>query len=440
MSKTLSYEKELISFILKNKDSNESLEILSKVKPDIFFFKEHKELIQALLNINKDNKLGLLNKELLEDYLKKIDSDVTTEKILEIARTRPCIDYDKIINILDKSKKAHDYITSLKRIILEVETTNITNISDLINDTECALDKLTSNNYTEQYSLLNTKECIQELKDTLNKPQLHFTISAGFNNWDANYPLYRGDLILVAARTSMGKTAFTLNMFVNQLQSNVKAVFITLEMPPIKLLLRMLSIATGIKSKIIREKTYNMNEHRLIDEKLEEWKDKVFYVKGGYNNNLSQIKTTISRLKRTGDLDVVYIDYLGLVISKELTKSKRDKQSIYQYVVNDLKQLAIQYNIVIVLVHQLNRGVNKREDKRPNMDDLRDSGEIEQAADQIVMLHSDDYYNKDRKYLPIEKKQMVSYFEKAREHGFGKLDYEFEGSTQRFFPIMGENN
>ncbi len=219
-------------------------------------------------------------------------------------------------------------------------------------------------------------------------------IATGF--YDLDYKtagLQPSDLILIAARPSMGKTAFVLNIaeYV-ALKSNVATVIFSLEMSQDQLVKRILAMNSRVDSQSIR--TGNLSG--------EEWTDLMESARVVGNSDLviddtsaisiSELRSKCRKLKLEKNLGLVIIDYLQLMSGSKKSESRQQEIS---EISRSLKSLAREISVPVIALSQLSRAVEQRPDKRPMLSDLRESGAIEQDADVVMFIYRDDYYNKD---------------------------------------------
>lgn len=196
-----------------------------------------------------------------------------------------------------------------------------------------------------------------------------------------------GDYIALGGGTGQGKTAFALNMAKNVAMCNKKVLYCSLEMPLEQLQNRFNCITSGLNSKKVR--TFNFNETEFFQyvKGLKSLKDWPIYVSTNYKLTIEKLEDTIIMLKP----DFVIIDYLGLM-------SYNGNSSMYEKVTNlsrQIKILATEYNIPIMVLVQLNRDLKNRQDKHPVLSDIRESGAIEQDADFVLFVHREYYYSQD---------------------------------------------
>ncbi len=239
----------------------------------------------------------------------------------------------------------------------------------------------------------------------------------------------KGDLIILAARPSMGKTAFALNLGLNAATIFDKTVAIfSLEMPSEQLVKRMLSSKGAVQgSKLKNGYLDNRDWNNLYDAAQELQQAKIF-LDDSSTIRMSDIFSKCRKLKSEHGLDIVIIDYLQLISGGKKTESRQQEVS---EISRNLKQLARELEVPVIALSQLSRKTEQRpgEDKRPILSDLRESGSIEQDADLVMFLHSADYYKKDKP----EIRSMQIIVAKHRNGAVGDVDLTFEPGISTFF-------
>lgn len=239
----------------------------------------------------------------------------------------------------------------------------------------------------------------------------------------------RGDLIILAARPSMGKTAFALNLGLNAATIFDKTVAIfSLEMPSEQLVKRMLSSKGAVQgSKLKNGYLDNRDWNNLYDAAQELQQSKIF-LDDSSTIRMSDIFSKCRKLKSEHGLDIVIIDYLQLISGGKKTESRQQEVS---EISRSLKQLARELEVPVIALSQLSRKTEQRpgEDKRPILSDLRESGSIEQDADLVMFLHSADYYKKEKP----EIRSMQVIVAKHRNGAVGDVDLTFEPGISTFF-------
>lgn len=222
-------------------------------------------------------------------------------------------------------------------------------------------------------------------------------ISTGLNNLNAyTGGLNASELTIVAARPSVGKTALAINLALGAARDNAKVVFFSLEMPEKQLTSRFLAHIGNIDLNRFKDANKyftpkNKADWPMIIDTLSKLD---LEVHDSFNQSMQQIRSKVRKaVREAGEKKVVVIiDYLSLIVANDLKANTHVQVS---QISRDLKKLAREFNTAVVCLAQLNRGVEQRQDKRPMMSDLRESGSIEQDADIIALLYRDDYYNRD---------------------------------------------
>lgn len=227
-----------------------------------------------------------------------------------------------------------------------------------------------------------------------NKDEL-VGVTTGFYDLDAlTSGLQKSDLIILAARPSMGKTAFALNLAQNVALKGKKGVAIfSLEMPKIQIAKRMLCAEAEVDTQRSNTGHMQLKDFQKLTDAMERLADTRIYIDDTAGVTATDIKAKCRRLMLDEkDLGLVVIDYLQLM---EGGGNPNDRNQQISAISRSLKGLARELNVPIIALSQLSRGVEARNDKRPMLSDLRDSGAIEQDADIVMFIYRDEYYNKD---------------------------------------------
>ena len=208
----------------------------------------------------------------------------------------------------------------------------------------------------------------------------------------------KSDLIIIAGRPSMGKTAFAMNVAQHMVFKQKKRVgFFSLEMSSEAIALRMLSSLSSVSQQNIRTGDYEKKagETTAVTSAIELMNDCEFYVDDTAGISPMELRSKARRLKRGSGIDVIIVDYLQLM---SIPKFSENRVNEIGEVTRALKALAKELDVPVIALSQLNRGVESRQDKRPFLSDLRESGSIEQDADLITFLYRDEVYNDDSKF------------------------------------------
>jgi replicative DNA helicase len=247
------------------------------------------------------------------------------------------------------------------------------------------------------------------IKETLDKTLLarkrdsHISgVSTGFNDLDRILSgLQQSDLFILAGRPSMGKTAIAINIAVNACKflnpnlddkKNLKAVgFFSLEMSSDQLASRILSMECSINATKFRTGQLSENEWEVVATRSAEIAKMPFFIDDTPALSISAIRTRARRMLRKNNLGLLVIDYLQLIRGSSSRSAENRVQEVSE-ITQGLKAIAKELNIPVIALSQLSRAVEQREDKRPQLSDLRESGSIEQDADVVAFIYRDSYY------------------------------------------------
>ena len=242
----------------------------------------------------------------------------------------------------------------------------------------------------------------------------------------------RGDLIILAARPAMGKTAFALNLALNASFYNPGAIAIfSLEMPAEALMKRILSAKSAVESNKLRSGAILDDEFSKLNEAANELMASKLFVDDSSNIKISEVFSKCRKLKSEHGLDLVVIDYLQLI-----SGSGDNRQQEISEISRSLKGLAREMECPVIALSQLSRSVETRPDKHPMLSDLRESGAIEQDADIVMFLYRDAYYAKDdeaEQNNPTDQTDLD--IAKHRNGATGKVELAFQKSISAFFNI-----
>lgn len=263
-----------------------------------------------------------------------------------------------------------------------------------------AVEKLSEIEETGYSADFDLKSTLVELYDEMQQDYGDLTgISMGYQELNRmTNGLQEGDLIIIGARPSMGKTAFALNVAYHAANTGTVVGFFSLEMKDKKLLKRMISLVGNVDGQKMQYPKQRFN--------LEDWtkSSRAFsiinelpidiYDKASISVQEIRAKTRALKRKHPDKKLVIFIDYLQL-ITEDTSKYKGNRQQEMGEVSRKLKMMAMDLEVAVVALSQLSRGVESRQDKRPLLSDLRETGQIEQDADLIAFLYRDDYYDKE---------------------------------------------
>lgn len=242
-------------------------------------------------------------------------------------------------------------------------------------------------------------------------------------------------LVIVAARPAVGKTAFALNIACAAAKSTKKNIAIfSLEMPAEQLIMRMISSLGQVDNKKLQTGKMENEDWRRINEAISQLADTNIYFHDAGGVTASEIKAKCRRLSTMGDgLGLVIIDYLQLIDSS--SKYSGSRQQEVSEISRSLKTMALELEVPVIALSQLSRSVEKREDKKPVLSDLRESGSIEQDADIVAALHAPDVEAPADDNLPVPIQLIIL---KHRNGPIATIDMLFKKKTSTFLSIKRE--
>ena len=242
--------------------------------------------------------------------------------------------------------------------------------------------------------LINTMDYAEK---AFRKSEEVIGLRTGLKDFDKKIGgLHKSDLIIIAGRPSMGKTAFATNLaynITNDLKNNKNSknvIFFSLEMSSEQLATRIISEIAGLSSENIRTGNLSKGDFNKLLKGSEDLKNLTLFIDDTPALTLASIRTRARRLKRKSGLDLIVVDYLQLVSSDSRYNESRVQE--ISEITRGLKAIAKELDLPVIALSQLSRKVEDREEKRPQLADLRESGSIEQDADLVVFLYREEYY------------------------------------------------
>ena len=409
---------------------------------DLFYSDRNAKIFDAISSLTEKGKpvdLTTVATELEDRKLLKQIGDI--EYITEIINSVPtAANIDEYIKIVEEK-------AILRRLI--EEATSIA--SDGYNTTEDFNDVL-DNAEKKILNVVKTRKGseFRSIQEVLSKTQSDLEKLAQTKNeitglqtgfYDLNKVtsgLHPNELIIIAARPAMGKTAFALNLATNIAMYNNKPVALfNMEMGAEQLAMRMLSSQGQIDGYKIRNGRLENNDWKRVNEAISRLSDTKIYIDDTPGMTISEIRAKCRRLASSeSGLGIVIIDYLQLISGS--AKYAGNRQQEVSEISRSLKTLAMELDIPIVALAQLSRTVEGREDKRPLLSDLRESGSIEQDADIVAFLYRDDYYTKQ---VSIDENTSKSEFiiAKHRNGPTTTIDLVFKRNTSTFVSMLKED-
>jgi replicative DNA helicase len=254
-------------------------------------------------------------------------------------------------------------------------------------------------------------------------------LSTGFIDLDKmTSGFQKSDLIIVAARPSMGKTAFALNVAQNvALRTGETVAIFSLEMSSAQLVMRMIASEGNIDAQAFRTGNLNEEDWEKLTMSIGTLSEASIFIDDTPGITIFDIRAKLRRLQAEHGLGLVMIDYLQLISGRGIDSRQQEISEISR----SLKLMAREFNVPIIALSQLSRAVEQRQDKRPMLSDLRESGSIEQDADMVAFLYRDDYYNEES-----EKKNIAEIIiGKQRNGPVGRVELLFLKNYNKFLSL-----
>lgn len=377
--------------------SSETIDIAARsILIETFYFKNHQEIYKAILDMyNKKIPIDIFTlSTFLQDngLLQKVGG---IKVLLELVNQIPNLVYFKeYIRLLQDKFLRRSLIKLGYQAINSGYITNIS-LEHILYDFENLLFSLTSE--VKKQKVSSTAELLSniflELKEKSLNPTLSGT-SSGFYDLDSfTQGFQNSDLIIVAGRPSMGKTALCLNIAINVVKnSKLPVLFFSLEMSKEQLAYRLLSTETNISQMRLRSGKLYRDEWLHVTKILKDLSNLPLFIDDTPNLSIQDIRSKIKTIIfEQNTIGLIIIDYLQLMENSKFRIENRVQE--LSQITRLLKNVAREFNVPLIALSQLSRNVENRVNKRPILSDLRESGSIEQDADLVLMLYRDSYYN-----------------------------------------------
>ncbi|HOP49446.1 MAG TPA: replicative DNA helicase [Ignavibacteriales bacterium] len=373
-------------------------QVIEILPPDAFtnsLFRKCYEIIIDSFEHNRKVDLITITDRLSQDekFAKNIDEikslllDITTNLIASI-------------NVTEHSKILQDKYIRRKLINTGIEIAKETQnwqgeVDDLLDLAEHKIFEIAEEKMKTSYQDMKSaiSDAYQYIETVHTHQEQSFSVKTGLNKLDdLTGGFHKSDLIIVAARPSMGKTAFALTIAKNAaLRYKVPVAFFSLEMSTLQLALRLICAEAKINAHQLRTGKLPSNEITKLSKTIYKLSEAPIYIDDSPLQTVLDIRAKVRRLVSEKKVGLVMVDYLQLIKSTGSSKEVSREREV-SIISSSLKALAKEANIPVVALAQLNRSVEQRSDKIPQLSDLRESGSIEQDADLVIFLHRPEYY------------------------------------------------
>lgn len=425
-------EKMVLNCLLINIESIEFT--LKTLSVEAFYFKNHQEIYKAIIFMYK-NKLPIDILTLitfLQDngLLEKIGG---IKVLIELINQVPNLVYfEEYVRLLKDKFLRRKLIKFGYEIINSGYITNIS-LENIINDFEDKLFNLVTEIGTQK--LISSAELLNKIFIELKEKSLNPTLAglpSGFYDLDLlTQGFQKSDLIIIAGRPSMGKTALGLNIALNILKESKQPIlFFSLEMSKEQIMYRLLSIEANINQTRLKSGKLYKDDWLKLNQIIKVMSKIPFFIDDMPNLSIQEMQLKIKTiLFEQGKIGLIIIDYLQLMQNPK-SKMENRVQEI-SIITRALKNLARQFSIPIIALSQLSRNVENRVDKKPILSDLRESGSIEQDADIVLMLYKNqDFHTKQNEIQDYQLTELI--IAKQRNGPLGNIKLKFDPNRTKF--------
>jgi len=389
-------EQAVLGSMLTDKEAvNAAIETL---KEDAFYRDDNKAIYQAIMNLySKSEPIDIIT---LKDELESMDKFEQVGGFEYLAslpdKVPTTANVQKYIKIVEEKSILRKLIRTANEII-ELGYSPTEDVEDIMDGAEKRIFDIMQSKNQKGYTPIKDVlvESFTKLEELYNRKQHITGVPTGFAELDYKTAgLHGSELILVAARPAMGKTAFALNIAANAaLRGNAPVAIFSLEMSKDQLVNRILCSEAMVDSNKVRTGKLEEDDWVKLAGSIGPLSESEIYIDDTPGISVMEIRTKCRKLKMEKDIGLVVIDYLQLVQGSNKRGGSREQE--ISEISRSLKILAKEINVPVIALSQLSRAVEQRPDHRPMLSDLRESGAIEQDADIVMFLYRDDYYNKE---------------------------------------------
>ena len=438
MPQALEVEKAVLGALMIDRDAY--LEVCDKLIPESFYEPRNQLVYEAIRGLSMEESpvdvLTVTDKLEKMGHLEEVGGPAYIAELSSKVATSANIEYHSSI-VAEKylARQMIHYVGVVGKKVFD-ETYDI---KDVVNEAESILLELSQNNMKKDYSVLSpiVDKAMDLVKIAHSNKGGITGISTGYYQLDdMTCGWQNSDLVIIAGRPAMGKTAFALSLAKNiAADQNIPMAFFSLEMSDVQLTNRLMSNACMIEGKKLMSGQLDRSDWLRLDKKLDKLKDAPLYIDDTEGLSVMELRTKARRMVREHGVKLIMIDYLQLMTANGMRYNSRQEE--VSLISRSLKGLAKELNIPVLALSQLNRGVESRvgvEGKRPQLSDLRESGSIEQDADMVIFLHRPEYYrifkSQDGTIDYHNKAEVV--ISKHRKGATGIIMMEFKGEFTRF--------
>ena len=422
-------EQAVLGSMLTDKDA--VISAIEVLKEEDFYRADNRAIYEAVINLyNRAEPIDIITVKAELESLGKFEKVGGLEYLVSLPDKVPTTaNAMKYIKIVEEKSTLRNLIKTANEII-ELGYDPTEDVEDIMEGAEKKIFNIMQNNDKKGYSPIKDVlvESFTQLEELYNRKQHITGVPSGFVELDYKTAGFHGsDLVLIAARPAMGKSAFALNIVTNAaVRSNVPVAIFSLEMSKEQMVNRILCSEAMVDSNKVRTGKLEEDDWTKLAGSIGPLSDAEIYIDDTPGISVMEIRAKCRKLKLEKNIGMVVIDYLQLIQGSNKRNGSREQE--ISEISRSLKILAKELNIPVIALSQLSRAVEQRPDHRPMLSDLRESGAIEQDADIVMFLYRDDYYNKDS-----EKKDIAEVIiAKHRGGSLGTVELLWLGSYTKF--------
>lgn len=422
-------EQAVIGSMLIDKDA--IMSAVEVLKPEDFYREDNKIIYEAILNLyNRAEPVDIITLKTELQSMKQLESVGGLEYIAQLPDKVPTTaNVEQYIKIIEEKSALRALIKTANDLIsLGYDQTQ--DVEDILDSAERRIFEVIQDRNQKGYASIKDilVDTFTELEQLYNQKQHITGVPTGFADLDyITAGLHKSDLVIVAARPAMGKSAFALNLATNAaVRANTPVAIFSLEMSKEQMTNRILCSEAMVDSNKVRTGKIEDDDWQKLAEASGNLSQAQIYIDDTPGISIMEIRAKARKLKLEKNIGMVVIDYIQLIQGNSRKGGSREQE--ISEISRSLKILAKEINVPIIALSQLSRSVEQRPDHRPMLSDLRESGAIEQDADIVMFLYRDDYYNPE-----TDKKNIAEIIlAKHRAGSTGTVELLWLGSYTKF--------
>lgn len=425
-------EQAVLGSMLTDKDA--VIAAIEKLKPNSFYREDNRAIFEAILNLyNRAEPVDIITLKEELSTIGKFEQVGGLEYLAELPEKVPTTaNVEKYIKIVEEKSLLRNLIKTANEII-EAGYDPTEDVEDIMGEAEKKIFNIMQNRNQKGYTPIKDVliDTFTQLEELYNQKKHITGVPTGFADLDYKTAgLHNSDLVLIAARPAMGKSAFALNIAsYAAVKAKIPVVIFSLEMSKEQMVNRILCSEAMVDSNKIRTGKIEDDDWIKIAGALGPLSESEIFIDDTPGISVTEIRAKCRKLKLEKNIGLVVIDYLQLVQSSNKRAGSREQE--ISEISRSLKILAKEINVPVIALSQLSRAPEQRPDHRPMLSDLRESGAIEQDADIVMFLYRDDYYNEES-----EKKNIAEVIlAKHRAGSTGTVELLWLGNYTKFANI-----